>query len=120
MKKSIFIFLFFILISFKAYSFDLFGLLDEKTKITECGNRIKEFKAFIRDARQCNNSDDCVNIEGACPLSCHFYVNKAFEKIASDMIYEVNDICKSTIKNCTKCQPYNINLHCRNKVCTNK
>lgn len=86
-------------------------------QIKECGNKIKDFKRFLRDIRQCNTTADCAHVKAKCPLSCHFFVNKMFAPIVEKEIGIVLETCDGAITNCNKCLPYDAKAICKNRVC---
>ncbi len=68
------LFFFLLLLPFNSYSEQVRTL--SSMKLSECGQAVKDFKNFLREARHCQSDHDCVVMEGMCPLGCKFFVHK--------------------------------------------
>jgi hypothetical protein len=64
---------------------------------SECGKQIDIFHHFMHDGRICKKDDDCMEMEGSCPLGCKFYINRNFESIIDAEVDKVQDKCDSNI-----------------------
>lgn len=88
-----------------------------KEEISACSDKIKEFKAFYTKVRQCNTSDDCVEVVGQCPLTCNMYIHNAFKKILEGQIADIHQTCKKPTNCSSECKAKNPEMVCVNKIC---
>jgi len=84
-----------------AYSMESLGLdkkpYEDVDELSECGQKISEFKFFLRDGKKCIRDTDCTTISANCPLGCTFYVNKNFVTILENRIIEVDKACTGSV-----------------------
>lgn len=83
---------------------------------SQCGKQIEIFKIFLHDGKICKKDDDCVSMNGVCPLGCKLYINKNFISIIEEEMRKVTDICPGNT--CAyKCPNINIRPICKENKC---
>lgn len=103
MKSKILIFVIMLFVTHSANSMETLGFSTEGAgemtydELSPCGQKIAEFKFFMRDAKRCIRDTDCTVIPGECPLGCRFYINKNFATIISNRIEEVSELCEGSV-----------------------
>lgn len=83
---------------------------------SECGQQIDIFRKFMHDAKICKSNDDCVVMEGTCPLGCYFYINKNFVEIITTEMNKVKDVCSDAVCS-SKCDKESLRSLCIQNKC---
>ncbi len=83
---------------------------------SDCGKQIEIFKRFMHDGKICKKDDDCVTMDGICPLGCKFYLNENFVEIIETEMGKVADLCDNPVC-AAKCPKANIKPVCRQNKC---
>jgi CMP-N-acetylneuraminic acid synthetase len=87
-----------------------------KAELSECGRQIEIFKVFMHDGKICKSDDDCVSVDGSCPLGCKFYINKNFVQIINTEMDKVLNVCDTN--SCSyKCPKINVKPVCKQNKC---
>lgn len=78
-------------------SSDKEGAVSSVDELSPCGQKITEFKFYLKDGQRCVRDTDCMVIKGECPLGCRFYINKVFEGILSSRIKDIPKLCEGMV-----------------------
>ena len=78
------------------------GLFDflkphQNEQTPECAKQIRIFRKFLYDGRICKQDDDCIVMEGMCPMGCNLYLNKNFEEIITTEKGKLAEACPNTV-----------------------